>query len=205
MVLADATGLKLPAEPEPWWEWWRDYNQLSQSSKRQQYESDYTNETTYTVVEAQPMGECLVAGTPVWTDRGAVSVEQIKVGDLVLSKHSDSGELSYQAVLHTTVRDPEPVFKATLESGEIRGTGGHNFWVSGRGWTRLRDIKANDRIHGVKKPAAVREVVEQGNEKTYNLVVANFHTYFVGQDLILSHDLTFARPTDATVPGMTPE
>jgi hypothetical protein len=202
-ALAEATGLSLPAEPEAWWEWWRNYNQLSQSSKRREYESESTTETM--VVETIRPISCLVAGSPVRTDRGSVPVEEVKVGDLVLSKDPVSGELSYQAVLRTTVRDPEPVWKATTDRGEIRGTGGHNFWVSGRGWTMLRDIKPNDRLHGAAQPATVREVTSDGAEKTYNLVVADFHTYFVGNDVILSHDVTFAKPLDATVPGMRTE
>src|SRR5262249_15693787 len=46
-ALVAATGLELPAKPEPWWQWWRDYNQMSESSKSQEYGYSYTYETTY--------------------------------------------------------------------------------------------------------------------------------------------------------------
>jgi hypothetical protein len=199
-ALAEATGLPLPAEPAAWWDWWRNYNQLSQTSKSQEYKYSYSTETRY--IETAPPTSCLVAGTPICTDRGMVAVEAVKVGDLVLSKHPESGELAYQPVVRTTVRDPEPILIAATDGTEIRGTGGHNFWVSGRGWTKLRDIKPGDVLHGATQPATVRTVARAAHEKTYNLVVADFHTYFAGSDRVLSHDVTFARPIDATVPGM---
>jgi hypothetical protein len=47
------------------------------------------------------------------------------------------------------------------------------------------------------------EAVEPGNhEQTYNLVVADFHTYFAGADRALSHDNTIRQPTDRVVPGL---
>ena len=39
----------------------------------------------------------------------------------------------------------------------------------------------------------------------YNLVVADFHTYFVGHSKILSHDNTVRDATDAVVPGLVEE
>lgn len=43
---------------------------------------------------------CFVAGTPVWTDRGLVPIEQIKVGDMVLSKpeNDDNAPTAYRRV-----------------------------------------------------------------------------------------------------------
>jgi hypothetical protein len=213
-VLADATGVSLPAEPNKWWEWWRQYNQLSEMPK--QDESDYIYETRTEFVESLPIvatapqmtpvaptqTECLVAGTPIWTDRGLLPIEVVKVGDLVLARHPETGELAYQPVLKTTVREPEPVFKVATEQGEIRATGGHVFWISGQGWTRLRDVRPDQRFHGAAKPAVIRSLTSDGREKTFNLVVADFHTYFVGPEHVLSHDLTFARPVDVVVPGM---
>ena len=40
------------------------------------------------------------------------------------------------------------------------------------------------------------------NAETYNLVVADFNTYFVGESGILVHDNTPRKPTRAVVPGM---
>ncbi|MBL0231797.1 MAG: Hint domain-containing protein [Moraxellaceae bacterium] len=43
-----------------------------------------------------------VAGTLVHTDKGLVPIEQLKVGDMVLSKHeSGEGEQAYKRVVKT--------------------------------------------------------------------------------------------------------
>ena len=38
-------------------------------------------------------------------------------------------------------------------------------------------------------------------EKVYNRVVGDFHTYFVGKAMILSHDVLPSEPTNVKIPG----
>ncbi len=215
-VLANATGTRLPNEPAQWWEWWNDYNQMTDEEKEYQYS---TYQETYVqdvsvrnpirrppreLPEPRPRNrpcECLVAGTPIWTDRGKVPVETVAVGDLVLTKNPETGELKYHPVQATTIRDAEPVMKVVTSTGSIRATGGHTFWISGHGWTKLRDVKPGQRFHGVSGPVEILSLEEDGEEKTYNLLVPKTHTYFTGEGLVLSHDVTVAEPVDAIIPG----
>lgn len=45
---------------------------------------------------------CFVAGTLIWTDNGRVPIEQIQVGDLVLSKpETNDGPQAYKRVVKT--------------------------------------------------------------------------------------------------------
>jgi hypothetical protein len=37
---------------------------------------------------------------------------------------------------------------------------------------------------------------------TYNLIVADFPTYFVGEGMIFCHDNTVHQPTNSLVPGL---
>ena len=202
-VLADATGVRLPAEPDQWWDWWRDYNQMTEEPKR--YETyTYYRRRTEIVNSGERSKECLVAGTLIWTDRGPVPVQDVRIGDLALAKHPDTGKLSYRPVLFTTVRKPEPIYKVTTAAGTIRGTGGHTFWVSGKGWTKLRNVKPGQRFHTATGSTEIVKLEKDAEAKTYNLLVADVHTYFVGKMHVLSHDLTFAAPTDAVVPGLKP-
>ena len=84
----------------------------------------------------------------------------------------------------------------------IHCSGGHPFWVSGEGWVKARDLKPNARLHAVDGTRAIGSIKQTGFEPTYNLIVADFHTYFVGQGKILSHDNTIREPTEAVVPGL---
>jgi len=203
-LLSTATEVTLPASPEKWWQWWKDYNEVALSGEKPiqtQYHGD--QRVVYGLTTPMSRHSCLVAGTAVWTDRGATPIEQIKVGDRVLSQNPATGELAYKPVLQTTRR--EPVDLITFQTGDesIQCSGGHLFWVAGEGWVKARDLKPGTRLHGVTGTAPVNSVAEEGHQKVYNLVVADSHTYFVGNAKVLSHDITIRRPTSAIVPGLT--
>ena len=91
-----------------------------------------------------------VAGTLVHTDKGLVPIEQIKVGDMVLSKsESGEGELAYKPVVNTFVHEDKEIWLAEFTSRDcysdeelysaevpssfdtIVGTPNHPFWVVG--------------------------------------------------------------------------
>ena len=57
-------------------------------------------------------------------------------------------------------------------------------------------------LHTVTGTVAVDSVEPLGPGTVYNLVVADFHTYFFGEAKILSHDPTTATLTNAIVPGL---
>ena len=148
--------------------------------------------------------DCLAAGTTVWTLEGQKAIEKVRVGDQVLAQDADSGELAYKPVLATTVRPAAPLMKIDLGSnggGIIRTSGGHLFWQSGQGWAKARDLKAGASLHTAQGVVNVRQADRVESEPTYNLVVADFHSYFVGDNLVLSHDNTIREQTNATVPG----
>lgn len=65
-----------------------------------------------------------------------------------------------------------------------------------------RHLVPGSRAHGVTGTAQIDTIEPAGKGPAYNLVVADFHTYFVGDAKILSHDNTIRRPTDAIVPGL---
>ncbi|MHC4399777.1 MAG: polymorphic toxin-type HINT domain-containing protein [Planctomycetota bacterium] len=216
-TLVVATGRPLPSSPEAWWDWWDQYNEmLTDSDKPVDTVSRRDVVRTTEVIRWQRRQEearraaarthysCLVAGTPVWTATGPMPVEQVKVGDRVLSQDPDTGELALKPVLQTTVRtEPEARLIAFDAGGQtIRATGGHLFWVSGQGWVMARDLLPHVPLHAAAGTARVGPVETAPFEPTHNLVVADFHTYFVGDAKILCHDVTRQGPTQAVVPGL---
>ena len=96
-----------------------------------QYQSD-----SVTLVELPPPPtgmDCLAAGTQVWTETGSMAIEKIKVGDRVLAQDTDTGELAYKPVLRTTVRPKSELLRLETDGMVFESSGGHPFWVSGRG------------------------------------------------------------------------
>ena len=94
-----------------------------------------------------------VAGTLVHTKEGLVPIEQIKVGDWVLSKHeSGQGEREYKRVTKTFVHDDEKVMAMVygdrLPEGGFWGgvlfvTGSHPIGVEGKGWIEAQKMLAS--------------------------------------------------------------
>jgi hypothetical protein len=138
-----------------------------------------------------------------------VPIQHVKIGDRVLSQDLDSGELAYKTVLRTTALPPTTETVRVMVDGEsIDMTKAHVLWVTNKGWRMAKELEPGDRLHGVHGVVTLEATVELPPElEVYNLVVADFNTFFVGQSAALVHDITYVtrrRPTMAIVPGLLP-
>ena len=121
-------------------------------------------------------------GTMVWTTTGQVAIEKMHVGDLVLSQDPNTGELAYKPVLKTTIRPPSELVRLKIGQEEISTSGGHLLWVSGEGWKRSRHLEDGNPLHLIQGTKMITAKDKGGFAWTYNLVVADFHTYFIGKE-----------------------
>jgi pretoxin HINT domain-containing protein len=200
-TLAAVSGQQESSNPSFWWTWWSIQTGYQELPKQVVIVRETERKPDRIIGTIQR--SCLVAGTLVWTDRGFMAVEKIAAGDRVLAKCIESGELAYKPVVHTTVRQPVPVKKFVVNGQPVVASDGHNFWVSGSGWTKTRELIPQQPIHTVVGMARVESVEDEAEPApVYNLVVADFHTYFVGPAMILSHDVLPTRPTNVKVPGL---
>ena len=133
-----------------------------------------------------------------------MAVDRIQPGDCVLSKNVETGELAYKPVLHTTQRSDAGVRTVRVEAETWLASLGHQFWISGQGWRRVNQLNEPMRAHTVTGTAIVTTEYVGEKQDVFNLVVADFHTYFVGTSMVLSHDVLTPEPTDAKVPGLAP-
>ena len=199
---------QLPHQPEPWWNWWQDYNQLS-NTVPQTVESTYVQNVDVPYVPYVPTEMltptsthhgCFADGTKVWTLAGPLAIERIRVGDRVLAQNPISGELDYKVVMQTTLGHQVMI---AIGAGDepIIATKGHVFWVSGVGWRMAKDLKVGQRLHTLTGWTEIRSLDPVAEADTHNLVVADFGTFFVGDERLLVHDITMLQPTKALVPG----
>lgn len=217
-VLNIATNQQLPADPHPWWQWWDEENDVirisdKQTRSRQQFRQvaiadrrpQFVGSGGEQVGPPARQAECFAAGTMVCTRQGQQPIETIRVGDVVLAQNVESGELAFKPVLRTTVRPAGELTKVVVGRDELQTSGGHLYWVAGHGWAKARRLESGMPLHCLRGSVPIT-CVEKGTEaQTYNLVVADFHTYFVGGQRVLSHDVTLRRPTEAIVPGLKVE
>ncbi len=213
-VLAGTTGQAFGENPKAWWDWWRSRNEYYEGEHPvdQHYDSDsdhyYYGYPKYELYSSAPPDprfrglSCFASGTPVWTKTGQKPIETVGLGDFVLSQDVNTGELKYKPVIAKTVRPPSPMLKLALENDRIVTTLGHPFWVAGVGWRMAKELGDDAKLHGVTGSTRIRAIESAPDAEAYNLVVADFNTYFVGETGVLVHDNTPRRPTQAVVPGL---
>jgi hypothetical protein len=200
-VLTRATDENLGDEPRAWWDWWQDYTEYYRAPERPVLATqDITRE--YVSIPTGIGKECFAKGTQVWTKTGQQAIETLKLGDLVLSQNVETGELAYRPVLGRTVRPPSEILTVQCERETIRATRGHLFWVAGAGWRMAKELQEGEVLRGVPGSCRVRAIEPSSQEEAYNLVVADFNTYFVGDSGLLVHDNTPRKPTRAILPGI---
>jgi Pretoxin HINT domain len=193
-ALKAVTGEDFGSDQQPWIQWLKDLSYVSPG--------EYSNPTRTTVLSYEnvytpgPIGynqlghSCFVAGTPVWTARGLVAIDHIQLGDLVLSKNVETGELGYQPVIDRTIRRQKPTVNLQFEGETIGVTPRHPIWTPERDWVRARDLGPGDLVSTSSGSTPVETSSEGQSDYVYNLVVSGTNTYFVGRNRILAHDIT---------------
>lgn len=210
-ALATVTRNNTLNSPQQWWDWWNAHNEvyipeekpIVESREQEEVQLADSTPISINIPTGGPGGyDCLAAGTKIWTETGLKAVEKIRVGDRVLAQHPESGELAYKPVLATTLRPASELVNVMVGDEIMATSGGHPFWVAGDGWVKARNLKSGARLHAVAGSAMVSATEKGTQSETYNLIVADFHTYFVGANKVLSHDNTVRSATDKAVPGL---
>ena len=128
---------------------------------------------------------CFAAGTKMLTRAGWRAIELIAVGDEVASRAEGDlfGDVDWKAV-EATFRRTACVAHLHADGQVIRTTLEHPFWADGKGWTAAGSLKQGDRIATLSGEwITVEELYDTGEwEPVYNLRVADWHTYFVGDE-----------------------
>ena len=134
---------------------------------------------------------CFIAGTLVTTRSGLKPIEEIKIGDYVLSRNEETGEDSYKKVTDTLVRSTQEICTIELENGKINSTTGHLFMVKNK--CPVVELVAGDILvtsYGEDQIVKSIKVEAKGYQViTYNLTVEDNHTFFVNYEGVLTHNM----------------
>ncbi|MBI1830008.1 MAG: hypothetical protein HYR84_00995 [Planctomycetes bacterium] len=128
---------------------------------------------------------CFTAETPVLTKRGWIPFAELAVWDEVASRDENNpdGPVEFKAV-EETFRTVAPIWHLHVGGQVIRTTDEHPFYVKDHGWTAAKDLQEGDLLPGHDgRWTPVEEVLDAGYEDVvYNCRIADYHTYFVGDD-----------------------
>ncbi|MFD8891686.1 polymorphic toxin-type HINT domain-containing protein [Streptomyces sp. NPDC059566] len=157
-----------------------------------------------------------IAGTHVlMADGTSKPIEELVEGDEVLATDPETGETSKQAVTATIYTEDDKTYvDLTVQTPDgvksITATGHHPFWSeSDHAWKDAEDLKPGESLRGddgASVRVAAARVYEAFNE-TYNLTVADLHTYYVlaGETPVLVHNSGGCPDLDAlSQSGMRP-
>ena len=145
---------------------------------------------------------CFVAGTKVHTADGLKNIEEIRVGDVVVSRseHDPSGDNSLRRVTDLFVTHPKRLLTVRYRTGdtveELTGTATHPFFVREQaGFVPAEELKVGWHFSLVDgQEATIEEIRETVAEEgasftTYNFSVEEEHTYFVGSAGVWVHNV----------------
>lgn len=144
-------------------------------------------------------GCCFVAGTLVETETGLRAIEEIELGDYVLARNPETGETSLKEVTDLIRRHERVIWEVSLTgqngaSEFFETTDDHPWWVidakGGGAWIDTEDLSAGMIVTTVDNSTmTIASVIETDRvDATYNLTVADFETYFVGENKVLVHN-----------------
>ena len=135
---------------------------------------------------------CFVVGTLVTTADGFKPIEEIQVGDEVLSEDENTGEVSIKKVTQTYVNETDELVHIHVNGETISATPSHPFYVYKFGWTLAGSLRAGDVLVLSNGELVTVEWVQhellESPIKVYNFEVEDFHTYFVGENSVLVHN-----------------
>jgi RHS repeat-associated protein len=159
------------------------------------------------VLNALKVGCCFVAGTQIHTIDGLKPIEEIKVGDMVLSYDENTKTYEYKPVAQTftAVKDNIVKLKIAGESKIFTTTTEHPFYVKIKKqyrarsnlsadadgeWKTAEELKVGDKV--LRPDGSWTRILSISRETkptfVYNFEVEGNHNYFVGEKGVLSHN-----------------
>ena len=169
------------------------------------YRVDVEQTDTYIVSASSPFivhnAPCFVAGTKVHIeDKGITNIEDVEVGDKVISYNHNNDTVEYKEVLKVRTKENENVVTYVFENGtELTGTPDHPLFVNGKGYSSyypkqtkddsgldVEQILLGDEVlHMDGYGVTIIDIIE--NEETqvvYNLDEVDTNNNFFANDLL---------------------
>ena len=119
-------------------------------------------------------------------------IEQVKIGDTVLSKNEQTGAVAAKRVTNVSVRADIWTRKLSFDNGAVlETTDEHPLYADGRGFVKAKEVGIGNSIVTRAGPSAKVVVVEADVKQAtvYNFTVDDFHTYFVGDSALWVHNV----------------
>ena len=150
--------------------------------------------------------ECLNILCDYAAENGQIRIDEIEAGDRVWAYDIFTGETALKEVTKVYVHEVDEILHLHTTAGDIDTTTNHPFFVIDRGWVAAGDLVEGDEVYLIDGSTAfvTGAELEKLAEpiKVYNLEVADFNTYFVGDNAVLVHNYKKVMQTKAELTEM---
>ena len=138
---------------------------------------------------------CFLAGTKVMTIKGYKNIEDIEVGDIVLSYNIETNKNEFKKVTYKYIlkNNEHDLYEFTIDNKKLKVTDEHVIYIKRNGKNILvaaKDIKLGDMMvyydgtyHEITEINYIHEI-----RTVYNIEVKDNHNYYVTNDMILVHN-----------------
>jgi len=141
-------------------------------------------------VPAKDIIGCFIAGTKVLTPEGYKNIENLNIGDVVLSYNIDNNRTTNAKIIQCFRKQITSYYKVTFEKQILYVTEEHPFYVLEKGWIRVKDLIADEYILSMDNKKCKIENISliKGSISVYNIRVDNFNNYFITPLGLLVHN-----------------
>jgi len=141
-------------------------------------------------VPAKDIRGCFITGTKVLTTEGIKNIENLNIDDIVLSYNTNNNTTTNAKIIQCFRKQVTSYYKVTFEKQILYVTEEHPFYVSEKGWVRVKDLIADEYILSIdnKKHKIENISLIKGSIAVYNIRVDNFNNYFVTPIGLLVHN-----------------
>ncbi|MBO7527846.1 MAG: hypothetical protein J6T74_08175 [Clostridia bacterium] len=129
---------------------------------------------------------CFIAGTQVQTVNGLVNIENIKVGDYVLSYNQETGENQYSKVIDIYQNTTDKLCQIEYGDTKLTSTLTHPYFVEGK-WKQAKDVQVGNKLlltNGEYITVKNINIFDCEQINVYNLNVDETHTYYAEDVLV---------------------
>lgn len=131
---------------------------------------------------------CFAGETKVLTPDGLTSIEDLKVGDEVISYNEETKQNEEKAITNIKSHEEYDLYYIITRTDTIRCTYDHPFYIKDQGKVLSRNLRAGDIL--IDKDGNERRIQSiaysiDDTETVYDIAVEGNNTYYVGKDSIL--------------------
>lgn len=133
---------------------------------------------------------CFKAGTKILKNSGLVSIEDVLIGDSVLSYNEETRTIQLSKVKNVVKRTTSNYLVIKTTSQEICVTSEHPFFIIGKGWIKAKDLIKGESLKTIDDKMELVLNIKENLIVTevYNIEVERNSNYFVSPSKILVHN-----------------